>query len=257
MSQLLKTPNNSEIDLEDIKEDEHVLHLWEPLSFTIDEDFEYIHKGFFFSIFSNLLYGIAFPLLWLINKFAFGFRIKGRENYDKVKGGKITVSNHVHVMDCTMVGLSNFPDKTFYISLASNFKIPVVRTIIKLLNAIPIPEKYCCKKYFKAAINDLLEDNGCVHIYPESSLWPYYTKLRNFKDGAFAFAVDNHVPIVPLVFSFYEPTGFYKLYKKKPCVQLEVLDPVYPNNNLPRGEAIQQLKDKIHHQMEEKINTSK
>ncbi len=257
MSQLLKTPNNSEIDLENIKEDEHLLHLWEPLSFTIDENFEYVHKGFFFSIFSNLLYLIALPILWVIDKLFFGFRIIGRENFNKVKGGKITVSNHVHMMDCTMVGLCNFPDKTFFISLASNFKIPIVRTLIKLLNAIPIPENYCCKKNFKKAINNLLKEGGCVHIYPEGSLWAYYNKIRNFKDGAFSFAVDNKVPIIPLTFSFYKPESLYKLFKKKPCIELEVLEPVYPNYNLPRCEAIKDLKNKVHENMIKNIESKK
>src|SRR5699024_5918851 len=99
-----------------------------------------VNDNFLFNTFSNLLYIIAYPLLIIINKFFFGFKIEGKENLENIDTGKVTVSNHVHPMDCTMIGLANVPQKTFFTSLETNFKIPVVRRIIKLLNAIPIPQ---------------------------------------------------------------------------------------------------------------------
>ena len=251
---------NSEIEMESIlAEDSHVLHLWEPLKFSMDENFEFVHHGFLFSLFSNLLYAIAYPILFVLLKIGFGFKVEGIENYQSVHGGKITVSNHVHVLDCAMVGISTFPKKTFFTSLASNFKIPFVHTLITLLNAIPIPTDTSTKKHFIDSLNHLLQQGKSIHFYPEGSLWPYYDGIRNFKEGAFSLAVTNQVPIIPFVFKFYKPTsGFYKWLKRKPCVRLCILEPVYPSQDvlLTKGEKVQKLKKEVSLKMESHIKKS-
>ena len=109
------------------QEDEHIFKLWEPLNFEIDDNYEFIKTGTIFNMFSNLLRAIIAPILYFINKILFGFEIVGRENISNVNSGKITVSNHIHPMDCTMNGLIIYPSKTYYLSLESNFKIPIVK----------------------------------------------------------------------------------------------------------------------------------
>lgn len=60
------------------EENEHIIHLWEPLEFNIDEKYKYVKKGIIFSFFSNLLYyGIAFPVLKLITKIIYDLKIEG------------------------------------------------------------------------------------------------------------------------------------------------------------------------------------
>lgn len=145
-------------------------------------------------------------------------------------------------------GISNFPDVTYYPTLESNFGIPVVRHLIKLLDAIPIPESIHAKTAFFQAINTLLQNGKTVHFYPEGSLWPYYEKIRHFKDGAFRFAVQNNVPIVPMVYTFRKNTGILKYIKKKPSITLTILEPVYPHKN--NTDAIQKLKQDVHNSME-------
>ena len=142
----------------EIPEDSHVLHFWQPCKFEITDDFDYVNDNFLFNTFSNLLYIIAYPLLSIINKFFFGFKIEGKENLENIDTGKVTVSNHVHPMDCTMIGLANVPQKTFFTSLETNFKIPVVRRIIKLLNAIPIPQNIQYTRDFMDSIDELLKN---------------------------------------------------------------------------------------------------
>ncbi len=235
------------------EDDKHVLHLWEPLNFKISKNYKFINTNPIFLLFSDLLYLIAFPILWIFNKLTTGLKIYGRRNLTSINGGKITISNHVHVMDCTIAGVVNFPHKTYFLSLKSNFNIPVVNVIIRLLNAIPIPDDLDNKKRFYQAINQLLRDGKTLHVYPEGSLWPYYTKLRSFKSGAFRFAVENNVPIVPMVYKFVEPTGILKFIKKKPCLELHILPAMYPNNNLPKEDAIMELKNNVHLAMESEL----
>ena len=192
---------------------------------------------------------IAYPLLLIINKFLFGFKIEGRENLENIDSGKITISNHVHPMDCTMVGLANVPNKTFFTSLETNFKIPIFRKIIKLLNAVPIPQNIKYTKKFVKSIDELIKNNKTVHFYPEGSLWPHYEKIRHFKNGAFDFAVRNNVPIVPMVIKFNKPKKINNFIKTRTTITLIIQKPIYPNKLLGNKDAILDLKNRAYNSM--------
>lgn len=184
-------------------------------------------KAFIFSIFSNLLYyGIAFPILFILTKIVYGLKIEGKENIKNLKSGAITISNHVLVLDCAMVGLACKWKKVCYTVQEESFKIPFVGKLIILLNAIPIPTKMEKKKDFVKEVNTRLQKGKIVHFYPEGSLVAYCKEIREFKNGAFDFAIKNQVPIVPMVFSYRNPQGIRKLFKRKPDITLTVLEPV-------------------------------
>lgn len=234
---------------ENISEDSHLLHFWQPCKFEIDENFNFVNDSFLFNTFSNLLYMIAYPLLHSITKFFYGFKIEGKENIENITTGKVTVSNHVHPLDCTMVGLANAPKKTFYTSLETNFKIPIVRRIIKLLNTVPIPQNIKYTKAFMDSIDELLKNNKTVHFYPEGSLWPRYDKIRHFKNGAFDFAVRNNVPIVPMVIKFNKPKKINNFIKTRSTITLVIQKPIYPNRLLRKKEAITDLKERVYQSM--------
>lgn len=233
----------------EILEDSHVLHFWQPCKFEITDDFDYVNNNFLFNIFSNMLYLVAYPLLIIINKFFFGFKIEGKENLEGIDSGKVTVSNHVHPMDCTMIGLANAPRKTFFTSLESNFKIPIVRRIIKLLNAVPIPQNIQYTRDFMNSIDNLLKNNKTIHFYPEGSLWPYHDKIRHFKNGAFDFAVRNNVPVVPMVFKFNKSKKISNLIITRSTITLVIQEPIYPNKLLAKKDAIIDLKERVYNSM--------
>lgn len=213
-----------------------------------------IHTNIIFQLFSKLLYYfIAFPILMIVNKLFLGFKVKGWKNLHGVDGGKVTVSNHVHYLDCTMMGLVNFPNQNYFVSQESNFEIPVVKWLITLLDAIPIPRDKSHTSYFSTCIDSLLAKGKTVHIYPEGSLLPYCKNLRSFKKGAFHFAVKNNVPIIPCTFLFCEPTGIYQFFKKRPSIKLVISKPIYPNSKLERGTAIVDLKNRVYDEMNRTI----
>ena len=120
----------------ELESDEHIFKMWEPLDFKIKDDYKYIINNKIFNMFSDLLFIIITPILWIINRILFGFDVENIENLRKVPGGKITISNHVHPMDCTMNGLINFPERTYFPTLATNFEIPFIRHLIRILYAI-------------------------------------------------------------------------------------------------------------------------
>lgn len=236
-------------------ENEHIIDLWEPLDFNIDRNYEYVSKDIIFNTFSDVLYYlIAYPILKVLTKIVYDLKIEGRENIDFLEKGAISVSNHVLFLDCAMVGLAWGLKRVYYTTLEGSFKIPFVRKLIKLLRAMPIPEKIKNREYFLKAVDEVLSNGDYVHFYPEAALFPYYKKIRNFKNGAFSIAVKNDVPIVPMVFTFREPKGIRKIFKKKKDVTLKILKPVtIKEEGLNQKQKEELLKNKVHTMMEDVV----
>lgn len=233
------------------KEKRNIIDLCKTCEFNIDEKYEFVPEGKMFSLFSNLLYyGVAFPILKILMKIIYDLKIEGKENIKKAKNGAISVSNHVLFLDCAMVGLAYGKRKIYYTTQEKNFTIPFVRKLIKFLRAIPIPEKLENKKEFIKEIDKLLQNGAIVHFYPEGSLLTYHTKIRNFKNGAFDFAIRNKVDVIPMVYTFREPSGIRKMLKKKKDVTLTILEPIkYEENNVDKKEKINEINKKVHLEM--------
>lgn len=208
---------------------ENVMEVWHPLKFDVNEKYKYVPTNIFFKIISwTIYYIIAVPILSIILKLVYDFKIEGKENLENLQGGAITVSNHVLVLDCAMVGLAVCgKKKIFYTTQSESFQIPFVRKLIKLLRAIPIPKGVKNKERMVKEISNLLKDNKFVHFYPEAILYPYCNKIRHFKNGAFDLAIKNDVPVVPIVIKFRQPKGIRKILKRKKDVTLKILEPIY------------------------------
>ena len=211
-----------------------------------------IHHSSLFSFFSNTLYYlIAFPILKIVTKVVYDLKIEGMENIRNAAEPVISVTNHVLVLDCAMVGLAYGAKEVYYTTQQESFEIPFVRHLINLLHAIPIPKKIKDKKEFIKVVNEILQDKN-VHFYPEAVLMPYDENIRPFKSGAFDFAVKNEVPIVPMVFCFREPRGIRKIFKRKKDVTLVVLEPIIcKNKDGNMKERIEKLKQETYEKMNE------
>ena len=244
-------------ELENLEQDENtnIINLWALCEFNIDENYEYVSKeDSIFSICSDFIYyGIAYPILKVLTKIIYDFKIEGQENIEDLEDGAISISNHVLFLDCAMIGLAFKDKKIYYTTQEESFKIPFVRKLIKLLKAIPIPKSIENRKHFIKAISNLLKEKNIVHVYPEASLWPYCQKIRNFKNGAFDMAVRNKVPVIPCVFTFRELTGIRKVFKRKKDVTLKILKPVYSDGDKYIRQQMEELKERVTFEMKEAI----
>lgn len=236
-------------------ENEHLIHMWEPLEFNINENYQYIVKNKLFNIFSNMLYyGVAVPVIYVLTKILYDLKIEGKENLCNLDNGAVSVSNHVLILDCAMVGLAWGDKRVYYTTLEDSFKIPIVRHLIKLLRAIPIPKENKNKPYFMKALDNTLKSGDIIHFYPEASLWPYHKNIRNFKTGAFHFAVRNDVPIIPMVFTFRKPLGLRSFFKRKEDVTLTILEPINASKDIKDyKQRITDLKLRVKKSMEDKV----
>lgn len=244
-------------DLENIDENSDIIDMWTPLDFDSDENYKFVSDNDLYNLISDMVYYfVAVPAIFLISKVMFGLKIEGKENLEKTRGTAITVSNHVHFLDCAMIGLAMFPKRIYYTASDSSFKMPIIRHLVKLLNALPISDNINSKKRLLLAIDDLLSKGEKVHFYPEAALWPYHNKIRKFKNGAFEVASRNNIPILPIVFQYREVTGIRKFIKEKPFITLKILEPVYPNPEHSKREQIERLKETVSNKMKEESRNS-
>jgi len=217
----------------------------------VDETYEFVPKNPIYKFFSNgLYYGIAYPILSIVLKIVYDFKIEGKEHIKEIESGMITVSNHVLILDCAMIGIALGRKKVYFTTQEENFQIPFIRKLIKLLNAIPIPKGIHGRKKFIEEITTVLQNQKVVQFYPEAYLQPYCTQIRNFKNGCFDIAVKNQIPILPMVFTFREPKGIRKYVKRKKDVTLKIGSCIFPEQGETVKEAVEKLKQKVHKEME-------
>lgn len=207
-----------------------------------------LHHSITYKILSSLLYLIAYPILFLLTKIWMGLKIEGRENLNKVGDEYITVANHINMIDCAMITLSIFPRIPYFLTLQSNLEIPIIKYLVMLFRGIPIPRSKTGKEKMVNTIDTLLKNGEVVGIYPEGHLIPYYDGIREFKNGAFNFAVKNQVPILPIVFTYREPEGIIKKFKKRPFITLTILEPEYPKAEMSKAN-VEELKYRVQRKM--------
>ncbi|MDD4082780.1 MAG: lysophospholipid acyltransferase family protein [Sphaerochaetaceae bacterium] len=241
-------------------EDQHIVHMWEPFNFKPKRGYDYRKIGFFNTLFYFFSRGIVQGLLNIYNHFVFGMKVQGKKNIKKIskKQGSVVIANHVHILDCTLIAsLVGRMRRIYFTTLESNFNIPVIRHLVKGLGGVPIPENISGLNEFFHEMQNALIDGDFVCMYPESVLYPYYEGIRDFKSGAFHLAVDTNSPIIPMVITFRKPTGFYALYKKKPCLTITALEPIEIPKNGEHHEKIIELMNKCHFVMTEAVDNQK
>lgn len=226
-----------------------------PCKFEMGENYKFINKNIFFRFFSLILYLIAMIVLWPITRVLYGLRVKGKKHLKKIKNA-VFVSNHILEVDfCAIITNILFFKRPYILTLTETFKMPVIRTFIKLLRAVPIPNDVKSTRNFLKQTDKMLKDGGSLLVFSEGSMWPYFDKIRPFKSGAFRFSVKNNVPIVPLVTTLRKPNLFYRILgRKKPLATLNVLEPIYPNQNLSSKISEQELQEKTFNIMSKFFN---
>ena len=174
--------------------------------------------------------------------------VRGIENFTAVKGGRIVTCNHFSVGDnyAVWVALRDFMDgKMLYkVIREGNYTNPPkpFGLFMRHCNTLPLSSQPATMKKFLRAFKTLLERGETILIYPEQSMWWNYRKPKPMQDGAFALAVRNKAPVVPIFITMEDsdvPDGegfFVQEYT------LHILPAIYPDASLPRVEAKEKMK---------------
>ena len=200
-----------------------------------------------FRLFCSALTAFARSILRITNRVHFGLRVSGRHNLSNIAGGAITVCNHVHMMDCSMVACQIKGRSLMFTTLPENLETPFLGTLVRCLGGFPVPETISEFRIFSKRIQFFLEQGTFVHFYPERDLIPYDKGLRAFHRGAFWYAYKCNVPIVPMVITYRN--GF----RCKPSLNLDILPPIYPDLDKPQSTEIEHLIKQCRTVMEKRI----
>lgn len=194
------------------------------------------------------------PLLAFINKVFLGLEIEGVRNVRGLKGGAVTVCNHVHGMDCTIVRLALLRRQLYVVSLESNFKMHFVGWLIKALGAVPVPEDRSKMLKFQRGMEQIIKRGDWVHYYPEGMLLSRYPTLREFHIGAFYTAARADCPVVPMVITYRRPGWFRSIFSSKPTLCIKVGHPIYACKQMPVRQAADLMCAQSREEMERMMN---
>ena len=210
----------------------------------IDGKYKYIHKNPFWNIASFIVYRIiATPIAFFYSKIKFGIKVRNKHVLKKVNTGYFVYGNHTQeVLDPFLPTLIHFPKKAHIIAHPNNVAMKFLGTYNKMMGALPVPGNIESTKNFLAAIRKFVHKKQVIVIYPEAHVWPYCTKIRNFKSVSFKYPVELGMPV------FAETTTYQKRDGKVKIV-VYVDGPFYPNKTLTKKEAQEELKDAVYEAM--------
>jgi len=134
--------------------------------------------------------------------------IEGIENYEAIKdSGAILTCNHFNAFDNFAIHYALFPYmygthrkvlwKVIREGNYTNFP-GLYGFFFRHCNTLPLSANFSTMKNFMVAMKTLLERGEKVLVYAEQGMWWNYRKPRPLTPGAFKFAVESKVPVLPI-----------------------------------------------------------
>ena len=237
--------------------DDPAEHVMQPLllrDIQIDEKYPYLDKSFSFRFMRKLMHLGIFVIVFIASPLIYGLKIEGRKilwKYRKLlKDGAMTVSNHIHRWDLLFI-LQAVRYRLMYVPVwKENLRGKDIH-FIRLVGGIPVPEEIHAIKYFNQAFDEIHAKKIWIHAYPESAMWSYYRPIRPFKKGVFTIAYRYNLPVLPIAFFYTKPSFplmVVNLFRKKklPTIVARIGEPLLPDMELSRKEAVQKLRKECH-----------
>ena len=164
--------------------------------------------------------------------------IVGLENALSVKGGAIMTANHYNPTDSTpprLIACAMGKRKRFHIVVQQTniFMEGFFGFLMKNCNTMPVSSspEYMAKN-LTPAIKKVLARGDLLLIYPEQEMWFNYKKPRPLREGAYQFAFEMGVPVIPCFIEMQEIDGIGAGGFKNLKHVVHVLPPIYPDKEL-------------------------
>ncbi len=214
---------------------------------VIDENWKYVDNRFRKKITHIFWLRFVFaPMFYIHSKIKYHHKIIGKKKLKPYKKeGIFMYANHTHnICDTYIPTFVNGYKDVFIICNPENVSIKIIGPLTKSLGALPLPSDLKATKNFKQALDYYVSKKKCIMIYPEAHIWPFYTKIRPFKDTSFRYPVEYGTK----TFCF---TNVYKKRKfsKIPKIITYVDGPFEVDKTLSRAGARKDLRDKVYNQM--------
>ena len=166
-----------------------------------------------------------------------GVRYIGRENIP-AEGAFIVACNHRSNLDPFLVALGMKREMAF-LAKDGLFKIPVIRTMLRWVNASPVNRAGSPKDVMDNTV-EVLKKGRPTTIFPEGRRNKTEELLLEFKNGASLLAIQAGVPIVPVAV-----LNSRRTFGRKTVIYGPVIQPPAANDRQSRNELTAQLKETI------------
>ena len=220
----------------------------------IPANYKWIHHNPFYCFFSFLLSVAVVVMDFIYMKFIGHIKVKNRSLLlkAKIKGGYFIYSNHTILFgDVVNPFCIAFPTHPYIICSPSNLGIPIAGKMLPMAGALPIPDNAKDTKKLGDTIKTRLKQRNAIVTYPESHLWPYYTKIRPFAKAAFHYPVKYNAPVYVSTSTFQKSR-----FHKKPNITIYLDGPFYPDEDLPKKQAQEKLHYEVQKTMERRAKHS-
>lgn len=207
----------------------------------------YINHNPIYRFFTFIVYHIiASPLVFIFTKIAYHQKFINKKILKKYKkSGYFVYSNHTCLIgDAFMPTLLSFPKKNYLICNPDATSIKGLKTLVSMLGALPIPSTIKGNKNFLEAIKHHLNNKKAITIYPEAHIWPYYTKIRPFKNVSFTYPYMFNVPCFTMTTTYAK-----RKIGKRPKIVTYVDGPFFCDMSLSKKESVQKLRDEVYNSM--------
>ena len=220
----------------------------------IDENYKYEHKSFFWNLSTYLVQNvISVPIKFIYAKLKFRIKYVGREKLKPYrKQGYFVYGNHTQdFADTFIITNTIFPKRNYIIVNPENVSMKFLGNFVQKFGAIPIPNERNGMKNFLESIQNKIKKGYSVTIFPEAHIWPYYTKIRPFKNVSFRYPIELDTPV------FSVTNTYQKRGKNKVKITTYVDGPFFPDSNLTNiQDKKQNLRDKVYNAMVERSKNS-
>lgn len=143
------------------------------------------------------LFHIVLAAVRIFDWVVYRIRITGRGHLRGLEAAVI-VSNHTLLFDPGIVAHAIRPRRTYFTMLEETALIPYLGTFVRLLGAIPIPDRPNALRELESAARTAFRQLGFIHFFPEGELCRENQQLQPFHPGAFLLACRLGVPVVPV-----------------------------------------------------------
>ena len=205
---------------------------------------KYVHHNPVYIFFSAITYYIFVkPIIFFLQK---AFYHQKFINKKKLKGmkkkGYYIYANHTADMGDAYTPNLLTKKRNYIVVSEESTSIPLVKQIVMFLGGLPVPSQLVNIEPFVQGMDYLVNKrHNSVTIYPEAHIWPYYTKIRDFKRESFRYPVDSNSPVFVLTNTYQK-----RKHSKKPKLVTYIDGPLFPDTSLPRMDAIQDLRDRVY-----------
>ena len=220
----------------------------------IDENYKYEH-GILWNACSFLIQNVlSMPLKIIHLKRKFKIKYIGKEKIKPFKNtGYFVYANHTQAFEDTFIpSVGIYPKRNFLIVAPENVSMKGLKTLTELFGAIPIANTKTAMKSFLGTIEKRIRKKSAITIYPEAHIWPYYTKIRPFKDVSFKYPIELNVP------TFSITNTYQKVGKNEDKIRIvSYIDgPFYSNKELNKKDQQRELRNQVYNKMCERSKNS-